>query len=354
MIESWAMSRLRIATWSAVALLIGIAQGPLIWLLFQGHDADTILAVFRHAPNQFVFLLIFFPAVAFVIKQIVVRLHSMSVEYPEAENSRLIRLFVKRGFGYVLALVIGVVIAATDSLETSADFYGKAPEVVERAAQANARLATLEGPEDPEYPRLVDDLSAAYAAPDAGQTLGWLEFAELLASAFVASLIGVACLTSLRLRLLAAGNERLKSDIRKISILLVLAALSFAPWCPLRAHNIGEIRAVLGSDYLTTEPIGILLLLLVVVLYALITFYENLWIAAKVLRKIWGGLIALGGMGAITWFTFEPDFLSDLLQLLTIANLMILAIAVFMLGFLLASLFQVDQLEGAASRLGDD
>jgi hypothetical protein len=137
-------------------------------------------------------------------------------------------------------------------------------------------------------------------------------------------------------------------------MLLILAVLAFSPWCPLRAHNISQIRAIVGTGYTTTEPAIILGLLFIIVLYAFVTFFKDLTRAARALRRVWAGVIALGGMGAIAWFTVEPTHLGEALRLLSVMNLFATGIAVFMLYFLVASLMDVEEIEQVAERLADE
>ncbi|MBL8844044.1 MAG: hypothetical protein JNL90_21145 [Planctomycetes bacterium] len=295
----WLLAPRRLAF--LLAMLWLLAQSPFLYLVVRHGGADdfaeTLWVIVRHAPNQFLFLPLFLPFALFALWKQWEGLFELERRFPDdyarSRTWRAAPLLLLFG-----ALPLALAIAAKESSllqepgpDSYHDWYQQSDwEGVREAAKLSRAIAKedcfklIAGEEKAGSASCASQIGAR--SPRSGLTLAEhlreppdrvllrleaLELASMLFSVALAFLgAGVAMRHKLSARVdPATGGQtfRYSAALREATSAVtkptMLAALGFAMFVPMRAHNLAEVRSIVWSD--TIHPYvmmaGVLLLL---------------------------------------------------------------------------------------------
>ena len=169
------------------------------------YDWKVQLAIYGHAPNQFLFLLFLFPlAIGASIQAYFLTRRSLQYAENQPGAGLLVKSF-RHHYPVLLALVLGIVFARIETDFTPDAFYQWQPEVVAEAALLNQTVVLQHhsgrGESDAEYAANLERLKALYRENEArhDELMLWFETVELAVVVAVLSLFLMVCYANLKL-----------------------------------------------------------------------------------------------------------------------------------------------------------
>ena len=274
----------KIVSAAIVMAIYGAVNLPLIYII-RVHDLPTAIAIIGHAPEQFIFLPMFLPAILYLTFGLVRTIMHLTSRFPEIRQQWFWVWNVRRCIAVMSSVGIGLFVATADRVETTTpDYYQRERSEARTAAQLNreiitslaaadseSSLAALD--EDPEFQRKRTQLRAIYAdSTNHDQVLLAFEFVELATVAFLVSVAMWTLYLSVRIVGFAGRtkNKQIAQEIRQCLPFAIVLALVYLIWPILRLYNIYEIRQI--TEYPTLNPL-FAYALLVLVAVALIWLY---------------------------------------------------------------------------------
>ena len=257
--------------WIAFFLLMSIiANGPLLYIIWL-HDLKTVQSIVGHAPNQFLFMLIFFPAAILTTIKSFEETMKIASDHETIKETRFWNVIIKKQALVVSAVIIALSFAAVDHKFTPPDFYQLEPELAKRAATLNRNIivAIAETTEEKESRETHSEIIAGnrqallemyQSQSRVDKKMMVLEFLELTTAGIMVSIIMWTGFLNLKIMRYASSNLVPEDETQALKKRLILTipysvatVLIYLFWPPFRLYNIYEIRKIC-VDYQTIDP----------------------------------------------------------------------------------------------------
>jgi hypothetical protein len=251
-------------------LLLLVANSPLFYILWL-HDWKTVLRIIGHAPNQFLFLLVFWPAALWAAFKSFNETMKIADDHLKLKEAAFWKILIKRGVLVASSVIIALSFAAVEYKFTPPDFYQLKPNLAKKAASLNQSIIVALATKAQDkaslqvHQQIIEEnkqtLLAIYKSHgQVDKILVVLEFLELAAVLFMVSIAIWTGFLNLKMIRYANSNflpaeaaQTLKTRLIQIIPYSVVAILVYLFWPPLRLYNIYEIRKVF-VDYQTIDP----------------------------------------------------------------------------------------------------
>lgn len=261
----------RILFWiSILSFFYLIANGPFFYII-KLHDLKTVLKIMGHAPNQFLFLLIFFPAAMWTTIILFEETMKTAQDYEKIKETKFWKVSIKKGILVVSSVIIALSFASVDHKFTPPDFYQLERDLAKKAALLNQNIiiALSTTAKDKEslktHQEIVDEnmqtLRLMYKSKSqVDKNMKVLEFLEMTAAVFMVSIAMWMGFLNLKMMRYANSNFMQSGEDQKLKKRLiqnipysVVTILIYLFWPPFRLYNIYEIKKVY-VDYQTIDP----------------------------------------------------------------------------------------------------
>ena len=255
---------------SILFLVLMIANGPFFYIIWL-HDWETVLKIIGHAPSQFLFMLIFFPAAIWTTLKAFEETMKIADDHVKLKETKFWKVIIKKGLLVVSSVIIALSIASVDNKFTPPDFYQLERDLAKKAASLNQSIiiAISTTAKDKESRKAHEEitgekmqtlLSMYESNLRVDRKMMVLEFLELTAAGFMVSIIMWTGFLNLKMMRYANSNFMQRGEAQKLKKRLILTIpysvvtiLIYLFWPPFRLYNIYEIKKVYIS-YQTIDP----------------------------------------------------------------------------------------------------
>lgn len=251
-----------------------IVNLPLLGIVLNHGFSEITLSIIGHAPNQFLFLAIFFPLVLISLIKAIGYLNKLADIEPAVKESPSWKYGVQKKLAIIVVpIIVSILVVYLDTSTTPSDFYQMDKAVAQQSAQLNKKIIALHfsdrlNVQDNTSAR--DDvlkLMANYRTDKAKSTFFTLtEAMELFVdvyTAVVATLLGYLFMRLSGYALKHKFSDDFRVTIKNGKVHIGVCLIAFSLWTPLRTYNIIEIQTVYdyfnlitGKElaYATSEP----------------------------------------------------------------------------------------------------